>query len=117
MAGSTNSPSSPSADPDIDFGVGVEVDSVRRTLTPYGEIDVASAPLLLKAAEKLIGEAVGDMTVDLAAVTFADTGLLHALIDIDGQLRAQGAGLWLVNEPSCVKRLFLASGSRAAFAR
>jgi anti-sigma B factor antagonist len=103
------------SDPDI--GLDVATDFARRTLAPSGELDIATAPVLLSAADTLIAMAVGDLTIDLSAVTFADSSLLHALLDIRNKLRAQGAGLWLVNEPSCVKRLFLASGFRAVLAR
>jgi anti-sigma B factor antagonist len=93
------------------------IDYARRILRPGGEIDVATAPILLDAANALIATAVGDLTIDFAEVTFADSGLLHALLDIRALVRAQGAGLWLVNEPSCVLRLFMASGFRAVLAR
>lgn len=99
----------------VSFDVGI--DFAHRTLRPSGEIDAATASVLLSAADALMSAAVGDLTIDLAAVTFADSGLLHALLDIRNGLRAQGAGLWLVNEPSCIKRLFLASGFRAVLRR
>lgn len=95
----------------------LEIDFARRTLRPCGEIDAATAPILLDAANAFMGTAVGDLTIDLAKVTFADSGLLHALLEIRNDLRAQGAGLWLVNEPACVLRLFLASGFRAVLAQ
>ena len=94
----------------------VAIDLTHRTLRPSGEIDTATAPILLEAATAVM-IVVGDLTIDLAGVTFADSALLHALLSIRNQLRAQGAGLWLVNEPSCVRRIFFASGFRAELAR
>ena len=94
----------------------VAIDLTHRTLSPSGEIDMATAPILLDAAKAFM-TVVGDLTIDLAGVTFADSALLHALLSIRNQLRAQGAGLWLVNERSCVQRLFLLSGFRAELAR
>ena len=100
--------------PHVSFDVAI--DFTHRTLRPSGEIDTATAPLLLDAANAVMA-VVGDLTIDLARVTFADSALLHALLIIRNQLRAQGAGVWLVNEPSCVQRIFLACGFRAELAR
>ena len=94
----------------------VAIDLTHRTLRPSGEIDTATAPILLDAAGAFM-TVVGDLTIDLAGVTFADSALLHALLSIRNQLRAQGAGLWLVNERSCVRRIFLVSGFRAELAQ
>lgn len=99
----------------VNFDLGI--DFTRRALTPSGEIDAATAPILLDAADAFMSMAVGDVTLDLAQVTFADSALLHAVLVIRNALRAQGAGLWLVNEPTCVKRLFQASGFAAEFAQ
>ena len=101
--------------PDVSFDVAI--DSTHRTLRPSGEIDMATAPILLEAAGAFMSTEVGDVTIDLAGVTFADSALLHALIVIRNDLRAQGAGLWLVNELFCAQRLFLASGFRPVLAR
>ena len=95
----------------------VVIDVARRILTVRGAVDAASGPSLLGAADALLTTAVGDLTIDLAMVTFADSTLLRALLDIRRVLRTQGAGLWLVNEPSCVQRLFVDSGFRAVLAR
>ena len=100
--------------PHVSFDVAIDL--THRTLRPSGEVDTATAPILLQAANALIATAVGDLTIDLAGVTFADSGLLSALLDIRNQLRAQGAGLWLVNEPSCVRRIFFACGFWAELA-
>jgi anti-anti-sigma factor len=105
----------PASAPHVGFDVAIDV--ARRTLTLRGAIDAASAPSLLGAADALLTTAVGDLIIDLAKVTFADPTLLRALLDIRRVLRAQGAGLWLVNEPSCVKRLFLDSEFRAVLTR
>jgi len=95
----------------------LELDFARRYLTPSGEVDVATVPILLDAAKAFMASTVGDLTIDLAGITFADSALLHALEEIRRDLRAQGAGLWLVNEPACVLRLFRVSGFRAMLAQ
>ena len=95
----------------------LDLDFARRYLKPCGEVDAATVPILLDAAKAFMAAAVGDLTIDLAGITFADSALLNALEMIRSDLRAQGAGLWLVNEPDCVLRLFLASGFRAVLAQ
>lgn len=101
--------------PRVVFDVGL--DHARRCLKPSGELDGATAPILLNAAKAFMAVAVGDLTIDLAEVTFADSALLGALVDIQRELHAQGARLSLINEPACVLRLFLASGFRAVLAQ
>jgi anti-anti-sigma regulatory factor len=97
-------------------GFDLAIDFVHRTLKPCGKIDATAARVLLGAANAFLTMAVADLTIDLAEVTAADSALLDALRAIHNGQHAQGAGLWLVNEPSCVKRLFLASGFRAVLA-
>jgi len=92
------------------MGFDLEINYARRTLRPCGEIDATTAPKLLDAANAFMSSAVGDLIIDLAQVTFADSALLHALLDIRTDLRMQGARLWLVNEPPNVVRLFQLSG-------
>jgi len=88
----------------------VEIDDTSRTLKPRGEVDALTAPILFDAAKAMMAAEVGDVTVDLARVTFASSALVNGLISMRTELGRQGAGLWLVNEPSCVLRVFRASG-------
>ncbi len=95
----------------------LDLDFARRYLKPCGEVDGVTVLILLDAAKALTAAAVGDLTIDLAGITGADSALVQALVEIRRDLRAQGAGLWLVNEPACVLRLFRVSEYRAVLAQ
>lgn len=52
------------------------------------------------------------MTVDLGAVTFGDSALLNALIDIRLDQHELGHTMKITNVTTAIKRLFLLSGFR-----
>jgi anti-anti-sigma factor len=64
---------------DCDFWV--RIDSSRRTLQVGGELDLATTPLLLEAADVVLATP-GGLTVDLTAVTFLDAVALGALVGL-----------------------------------
>ncbi len=87
------------------FGVDIVVDGPRRrTVQVCGEVDLASAPLLRRALQEAADRGC-DLTVDLSGVTFADTHLGHALVDLRWRQAQRGQRLAVVNIPPRVRRL------------
>ena len=79
-----------------------------REIGLIGEVDMATAPLLLAAASSFFGPPGGALTLDLSGVTFADSALLNVIEQITDRLNAD---LLLINATAAVKRLFLAGGA------
>jgi anti-anti-sigma factor len=86
----------------------ISIDIQARVIGLVGAVDIATAPLLLAAATSLFGLHPGDLTLDLAAVTFADSALLKVIDELTGRLNVD---LRLINATAAVKRLFLAGGA------
>jgi anti-anti-sigma factor len=86
----------------------ISIDIQAREIGLVGEVDMATAPLLLTAATSLFSPHPGDLTLDLTGVTFADSALLNVIDEITGRLNVH---LRLINPTAAVKRLFLAGGA------
>jgi anti-anti-sigma factor len=86
----------------------ISIDVHAREIGLVGELDMATAPLLLAAATTFLAELPGPLMLDLAGVTFADSSLLSVIDAIRADLTED---LWLTNASAAVKRLFLASGA------
>jgi anti-anti-sigma factor len=86
----------------------ISIDREARLIEIAGEIDLATAPLVLAAATSFLDDASGDLTLDLIAVSFADSAFVAAVVEIAGQLDGE---LWLLNPTAAVKRVFLAAGA------
>jgi anti-anti-sigma factor len=76
----------------------LDVDLVRAgslaTLAARGDLDMATAPTLVEAAERVLGDQpAGELIVDLAGVGFCDSAGINALIHL--RKRADQAG-WLI---------------------
>ncbi|MDT4939427.1 MAG: hypothetical protein QOG80_3098 [Pseudonocardiales bacterium] len=90
----------------------IDLDVAEREIRVFGEVDMMTAPLLTAAATSMLTSAPGDLVLDLAGVTFADSALLHAIdqmraaLDDDDECEVR-----LLNASAAVKRLFLAGGS------
>jgi anti-anti-sigma factor len=72
-----------------------------------GELDIASAPKLRAACESLDG--TGQVTLDLAELTFIDSSGLHALVQYANTNGTQGP-LILTNVSGPVFRVFKITG-------
>jgi anti-anti-sigma factor len=78
---------------------------VRRTgpaayLQPAGELDLATAPDLDATIDRLRADGVGDIVLDLRAVTFLDCFALRVVLERAADLRA------VIPGPDTVHRLF-----------
>lgn len=65
-------------------------------MTVSGELDLATVPSMVDAAATLQGITAGDITVDLAAVTFIDAGAFGALVHLRAQQDAQQVALHVI---------------------
>ena len=92
-------------------GLGLTVDVVGEegqghTVLVSGEVDLVSSGTLRDTLEMMSGDG-GDVTVDLADVTFADTTLGYALVDFQYRWSCRGAQLKIVNVPPRVRRMLV----------
>jgi anti-sigma B factor antagonist len=75
-------------------------------LSLYGELDLATSPLLeakLRMVESTNSERI---VIDLSGLTFIDSTGLHALVRAELRWRASGRGLVLLRGPRAVQRVF-----------
>jgi anti-anti-sigma regulatory factor len=94
-----------------DDGARFEVDLISdvargRTVRVCGEVDIATSALL-RDALMAAADGSGDITVDLAEVTFADTHLGHDLIELRVRQDGYGHRLNVINIPRRVRRLLV----------
>lgn len=87
----------------------VTVDVEHRNLTPAGDIDLGTAAVLLDGVDQL-APIEGDITVDLAGVTFMDSIALGTLVQIATRQKAHGYQLIIANPSARQRRLFLIGG-------
>ncbi len=67
----------------------VEVDPRTRTISVAGELDCASAPLLIRAGRELARQP-GQIVIDLVGTRFVDAAGLGAVVEIGNALSAGG---------------------------
>ena len=94
-----------------DDGARFEVDLISdvalgRTVRVCGEVDMATSARL-REAFMAAADGSGDVTVDLAQVTFADTHLGHDLVELRVRQEGYGHRLNVVNIPTRVRRLLV----------
>lgn len=94
----------------LPIALDVHVDSQLRRVTPFGELDGVSSPLLVKAVAMLARVCPGDSTLDLTHVTFLDAGGLGNLVRLSSEVAAHGSRLNVVGSTSRVRRIFEIGG-------
>jgi anti-sigma B factor antagonist len=75
-------------------------------VTPAGEIDIHTAPVLERAAAKALEEATGSLLFDLTAVSFMDSTAINLLLVTRKRLDLRGAKLAVVCPNLAVARVF-----------
>jgi anti-anti-sigma factor len=80
----------------------VTVDHVRRTVTIYGELDIATVPLMVEAARPL-QNTPDPITVDLQEVIFIDAGALGALVALRNQQTSNATILRVIGNAKVVR--------------
>jgi anti-anti-sigma factor len=81
-------------------------DEHRRLITVRGEIDLATAEYLFRRLVTLVGQAPGEIALDLSQVTFIDCTGLRALSGINSYVQAAGGRVRLVALSPQVARLY-----------
>jgi anti-anti-sigma factor len=89
--------------PDPNFAVTATVSGERVDVTVTGEVDMATADGMFRAATK---DAAATATLDLQAVTFFDSAAIHALLQL---AEHYGAGLRVLASAQ-VRRVLEISG-------
>jgi anti-sigma B factor antagonist len=89
----------------------IEVDEGGRTIAISGEIDMATADEIVRAAIP-IALSPGDLRLDLAGTTFLDASGLRALVWLAHQVKDHGS-LVLMHTAPTVRRLLDLSGIAA----
>jgi anti-anti-sigma factor len=84
------------------------------TVTVAGEVDPGSAGALLEHALAVMGEQGPQLAVDLAEVTFMDSGGVEVLLAINDHAQLRGGQLRLVCVPPRVQWLLQIIGVEAA---
>lgn len=95
------------------FGITRRVGVVELCLA--GEIDVATAPVLVAAVEDAIADGCRSVTVDLDAVTFMDAAGVGALVHAQKEMTGQGGELVLVCNSPTPRRLLHLTQMETAF--
>jgi anti-anti-sigma factor len=79
-------------------------------LVATGELDLSTAPLLTGELDDLLAVGWLDVSVDLRETTFADSSMLHVLLDTHQRIAALGGALTVFVEPGPVDDLITTTG-------
>jgi anti-sigma B factor antagonist len=90
--------------------VDVATDSGGVTLTVDGDLDLASARLVMDRATPVLPPGGGELTVDLAGVGFCDSSGITALIKLRQLCDQSGWQLRTVNLQEAVRRIVVDFG-------
>ncbi len=99
----------------MQFEVNVAPVGAWTVMAVAGEIDVATAPRLRKAAIALVGDGHHRVVVDLEAVDFLDSTGLGVLIGVLRRLNAVGGELRVVCSTPRILELFTLTGLDRVF--
>jgi anti-sigma B factor antagonist len=100
------------SDEELIDGISVRTDHVGRQaiMALSGELDLVSAPRLRNAIASLHGEAVDDVVVDLAGLTYIDSVGIGLLVASRRRLDAEGRTFSVRNPAPQVRRLLEITG-------
>ena len=93
------------------FGCAITELADRREIRLEGEVDLAARPALDEALRTLLdADGVGEVSLDLDAVTFADSSAIAWLLSADKRIRAGGGRLTIVACSPPVRQLLQLTG-------
>lgn len=99
------------------FAIDISANAGRRLVAVRGELDIAHAPELEAAIEKLCEEGAREIVVDLSGVAFIDSSGLRALLAAISICAERGCSYLLDPDlPMRVRRLFEITGVAGRFA-
>jgi anti-anti-sigma factor len=84
--------------PDFTVTIGRSRDTV--TVTPVGELDLATAPLVADHVDALASGDIGHLVLDLAGVTFMDSSGVALLLGVWRRAARESWTLTIANTPS-----------------
>jgi len=90
--------------------VAVIGDGQRVHVVASGDLDLASAPVHRRRLTAVGDAGWPEVTVDLRAVTFADSSALHVLLDARDRITGRGGTLRVIVAPGPVARLLDVTG-------
>ena len=77
----------------------------------YGELDIASVPLLEQELERIEERGSQVVALDLGGLTFIDASGLRAVLSVEARARKDGRALSLVRAGQSVRRVFDLTGT------
>jgi len=81
-----------------------EVDALQLAL--YGELDIATSPMLERRLQMAEGADSDRLVIDLSGLQFLDSAGLHVLVQAQERAQARGRQLSLLRGPRAVQRVF-----------
>jgi anti-sigma B factor antagonist len=90
-----------------DLGAHLDITPIAHGWALNGEIDAHTAPQLAAAMDEL---PMGDVTLDVAGVSFMDSSGLRVLIDATSRARDGGGDLIVAHPTTAIARLVEISG-------
>jgi anti-anti-sigma factor len=81
-------------------------DTERCTLTPVGELDIASVPRLEQAVADALGRGARRLVLDLSELSFVDSSGLRAFLVLKERADAEAWGLTLARPSEQVRTIF-----------
>lgn len=99
------------ADPLQEFRVNISHANGVTTVDVAGELDRSTGAELAPRLEAVITASVGDVTLDLALVTFLDAGGINVLVAADHRLSALYRRLTIRNPSASTRRTFTLAGT------
>ncbi len=103
-AGETDSPGERSGPGELIIRASREDGALLLAL--YGELDLATAPLLQRKLEMIASQRPAHVVVDLSGLQFLDSTGLHALVSVHRGWSAEGRTFTLIRGPRAVQRVF-----------
>lgn len=85
----------------------IHIDPAVRLLRPVGELDHATSPLLVDAAETFAERNPGELRISLAGVRFLGAAGINALVGIANSQRATGQAMRVEDVPERVGRVIV----------
>jgi anti-anti-sigma factor len=99
----------PAKPADAGAAFAIDVDFASRTIRPSGELDIATAGLLLEAA-RAFGDDPEDLTIDCGELSLIGSAGLNALVSISTRQHEFSRDLFLTNVSALVKRRLVTGG-------
>ena len=78
----------------------------RTVLAVTGELDIATAPVLRGAVDRVMESAAVELWIDLNQVTFMDSTGLRVMLDAQRRVKLHSKSLAVICRPGPVRRVF-----------